>query len=429
MARRDTSSTFAIPTPVAGRPARYGVAIGSTLLALAVTLLIRPFVESTIFIFFFASLAISAWYGGFGPGLVASVLAVLLVDYYVILPAGTLRLHDPADILPLAVFLAVGTLISRLTGSLRRARARSEQRREEAEALAQQLQDQAVELEQQTEQSQSLAEELEATNEDLRRSVAEADAANRAKSDFLTVMSHELRTPLNAIAGYSELLELGVHGELTPAQLEAVRRIRRSEHHLLSLINDVLNFARLDAGSVSFHITNVPVVDLFGGLDALIGPQLQARRVELAIEIEDESLAVHADAEKARQILLNLLSNAMKVTEPGGRISLHAAPAGDRVLLSVRDTGRGIPADQLARIFEPFVQLERTLTSGHEGVGLGLAISRDLARGMGGELGVESEPGHGSAFTLSLARAAIAAHRALEPAHRPHPSALPRSPE
>ncbi|HSU14742.1 PAS domain-containing sensor histidine kinase [Longimicrobium sp.] len=230
-----------------------------------------------------------------------------------------------------------------------------------------------------------------------------AEAANRAKAEFLASMSHELRTPLNAIAGYADLLLMGVRGELPEAARADVDRMRRSGQHLLSLINDILNFARIEAGQLSYHLEKVPVAGLLADLDALVMPQVTQRGLTYQSSRGEGGLAVRADAEKTRQILLNLVTNAIKFTEPGGtiRVSYHRADGGVRIRVS--DTGRGIAPEQQQRIFDPFVQVDRHLTSeSQQGVGLGLAISRDLARGMGGDLGVRSTPGEGSTFTLWL---------------------------
>jgi PAS domain S-box-containing protein len=229
-----------------------------------------------------------------------------------------------------------------------------------------------------------------------------AEGANRAKAEFLANMSHELRTPLNAIAGYADLLLLGVRGELAADVRGDVERIRRSGQHLLSLINDILNFARVEAGQLSYQLEPVSVGALLADLEALVTPQVSQRGLRYVSPDGPEAVAL-ADEEKTRQIVLNLVTNAIKFTEPGGsvRVSYHRTRGGVRI--RVRDTGRGIAPEQQARIFDPFVQVDRHLTAeSQQGVGLGLAISRDLARAMGGDLGVESEMGEGSTFTLWL---------------------------
>ncbi|HYD51355.1 MAG TPA: ATP-binding protein, partial [Gemmatimonadaceae bacterium] len=229
-----------------------------------------------------------------------------------------------------------------------------------------------------------------------------ADEANRAKSQFLANMSHELRTPLNAIGGYVQLMELGLHGPVTEAQAEALDRVQRSQRHLLGLINEVLNFAKLETGSVHYAIDAIRVRDVLDEAETLVAPQASARGLDLVVAPCADDLVALADAEKVRQVVVNLLSNAVKFTASGGRIDLWGERRGDRMLVRVRDTGCGIPADKLEAVFEPFVQVRADLTRTAEGAGLGLAISRDLARGMGGELSVESTLGAGSTFTLAL---------------------------
>jgi len=252
---------------------------------------------------------------------------------------------------------------------------------------------------------------------DLENARAEADdariaaeAANRVKSEFLATMSHELRTPLNAIAGYAQLLELGVHGPVNDDQRTALKRIQRAEQHLLSLVNDVLNFAKLEAGRIDYHVTSVRLVDAVSSVAPMVEPQLAEKLLDFEITIPND-LVVRADVEKLEQILVNLMSNAIKFTESGGRIAMSAEGSAtegepsshDVVSLHVSDSGVGIPLDRQDLIFDPFVQIDRHLMHTPGGTGLGLAISRDLARGMGGDLRVRSAPGEGSTFTITLA--------------------------
>jgi PAS domain S-box-containing protein len=229
-----------------------------------------------------------------------------------------------------------------------------------------------------------------------------AEAASRAKSEFLAVMSHELRTPLNAIGGYAELMEMGLRGPVSPEQSSDLERIQRAQRHLLGLINGVLNYARVDAGVVHYDLTDVAVEEVLAACEALIAPQTRAKGLGLLHESCGPATTARADREKVQQIVLNLLSNAVKFTDPGGRIVFGCAGHDKGVVIRVSDTGRGIAADNLERVFQPFVQVDSTLTRTHEGTGLGLAISRDLARGMGGDLTVESSVGVGSTFTLML---------------------------
>ncbi len=234
--------------------------------------------------------------------------------------------------------------------------------------------------------------------------VAESEAANRAKSEFLAVMSHELRTPLNAIAGYTQLLELGIPGAVNERQRDILERIARSHRHLLGLINDILNLARIEAGRVEYRIDDVPLTPLVNEILPMIEPQLLKKKMGLTVRVPPQ-LAVHADREKAQQILINLLSNAAKFTPPDGQITITAAADAEHpcmVAISVEDNGVGIPADKLEMIFDPFVQVDPSHTRTAEGSGLGLAISRDLARGMGGDLTARSVVGEGSTFLLTL---------------------------
>jgi signal transduction histidine kinase len=246
-------------------------------------------------------------------------------------------------------------------------------------------------------------EQLRAKTVELEIRAGQLKKANDAKMEFLAVMSHELRTPLNAINGYTDLMEMGIGGAVSDAQREYLMRIKKSGKFLLGLINDVLNFVRIDAASVSIKHEPVQLDPILDTSHMLVEPQMKARRIGYRYEALDGPCMVLGDSEKIEQVILNLLTNAVKFTDPGGEITLSCESRGGRARISVADTGRGIPASKLESVFDPFVQLDRGVNpDSQQGVGLGLAISRGLARAMGGELTAESEVGKGSVFILDL---------------------------
>jgi signal transduction histidine kinase len=243
----------------------------------------------------------------------------------------------------------------------------------------------------------------------------EAEASSRAKSDFLAIMSHELRTPLNAILGYSELIELGISGELSEKIREQIGLIRRSARHLLGLVNDILDLAKVEACRLSVANASAVATEAITSALTLIQPQAEAKNLALVVDPVTRVLPAYiGDDERVRQILVNLLSNAVKSTEPGGTITVTGAvttepdprarlqPQRTHIRLTVTDTGSGIPPDKLRAIFEPFVQADAGPTRTQEGSGLGLTIGQRLARAMGGDLTVESVVGKGSSFSLWL---------------------------
>jgi signal transduction histidine kinase len=249
----------------------------------------------------------------------------------------------------------------------------------------------------------------------------EAEAASKAKSEFLAIMSHELRTPLNAVLGYSELMELGISGPVTDKMREHIGRIRMSATHLLGLVNDILDLAKVEAGRLQVSSGPCSATGTLAAAIALIQPQAAARGLDLTVlSAEDEGLVYRGDDERVRQILVNLLSNAVKFTGPGGKITVDAerstSPDANTRLQSSRsyvsfrvsDNGPGIPPDKLLSIFDPFVQAESGHSRSREGSGLGLTISRRLARLMGGDLTVRSEVGKGSTFSLWLPADSVA---------------------
>ena len=240
--------------------------------------------------------------------------------------------------------------------------------------------------------------------EEAQTAKADAEAANAAKAQFLASMSHELRTPLNAIAGYAELMELEVLGPVTEKQADALSRLQRSRKHLNSLVDQVLSFARIEAGKVHFEIRHVVVHESLVRLADMIAPQAAKKNLSYDFDGCGRDIAVLADQDRLDQIILNLIGNAVKYTPDGGAIKVDVRCDPKTVSISVRDTGPGIPKKKQQLIFQPFVQLGSPSDATASGVGLGLAISRDLARAMGGDIQIESVEGKGSNFTLTLPR-------------------------
>jgi signal transduction histidine kinase len=302
-----------------------------------------------------------------------------------------------APTLPLmmTVGLIVSVLLFLLTRAQQKARLGAERSAREAAALSERLRHSAEEL-------RTRIAEIQALNVEAQAARAAAEEANRAKTQFVAKMSHELRTPLNAIAGYVDLMDLEIRGPVTQRQRHDLHRIRYAQQHLLGLINDVLNFAKLETGRVQLNRQEVAVRAAVQDVRMLIGPMAGAKGIAYVPAGGDDDVAVWADREKLDQILLNLLSNAVKFTDAGGQVEVAWERRDDRVDIHVRDSGRGIPAHKLSSIFEPFVQVDAELTSTTEGTGLGLAISRELAHAMDGSLSVESTEGVGSTFTLTL---------------------------
>ena len=237
--------------------------------------------------------------------------------------------------------------------------------------------------------------------EDTRR-LAESEASNRAKTGFLAAMSHELRTPLNAISGYAQLMQEGIAGPVTEQQQEFLSRIRGSQQHLLGIVNDLLNYSRIEAGGVTYERTKLSMQEVAERVLAMVAPQAARKELRLVLDSREPVVFALADGLKTEQVVLNLVSNAVKFTPEGGTVTVTCALREGSASVEVRDTGPGIPEDMQEAIFDPFVQLGRTLTSSQEGAGLGLAISRDLARAMDGDVTVQSTPGSGAVFTLRL---------------------------
>jgi signal transduction histidine kinase len=244
--------------------------------------------------------------------------------------------------------------------------------------------------------------EREKYEQELLQAKRAAEDANRSKVEFLSMMSHDLRTPLNAVNGYADLLLMGVRGGLNAEQEKDVERIKNAGTFLLGLINDVLAFARLELGKAELHIRPVKLDSLLVLTEELMVERFREAGVTYMRAPFPDGLIVSADPDRLQQVLLNLLGNAVKFTPQGGRVTVTALREKERVLIRVTDTGRGIPREKLDEIFTPFKQVDPLADKKKGGVGLGLAIGRELARSMDGDLTVTSEPGRGSEFTVAL---------------------------
>jgi signal transduction histidine kinase len=241
---------------------------------------------------------------------------------------------------------------------------------------------------------------------ELIRAKKAVEAASTAKSRFLSMMSHDLRTPLGAISGYAELISLGVRGPVTEEQAADLWRIKRAARSLLGMLDDLLTVAREQDAQLPLRLEALSPQAELSEAEATVLPRYADAGVRLVREACPPELLVRADRDRLQRILLNLLTNAAKFTPNGGQVSVGCSLVADRAAIHVADTGRGIPPEMLDRIFQPFVQVETRDAGNEHGMGLGLAIGRELARAMGGDLSVESAVGRGSIFTLTLPTAA-----------------------
>jgi signal transduction histidine kinase len=248
----------------------------------------------------------------------------------------------------------------------------------------------------------TVAANLNRMNDEVGRLTRELASANRHKSEFLTNMSHELRTPLNAVIGFSDVLEQGMAGSLTDKQREFVRDIRESGKHLLALINDILDLAKVESGRMELERSEYLLPDSLRAALSLVRERAARHGITLALEMSDDVGLVFADERKVRQVVLNLLSNAVKFTPDGGRVTLAASHEGDSVKVSVIDTGIGIAPEDQAAVFEEFRQVGSDSARKHEGTGLGLALAKRFVELHGGSLHLESAVGSGSTFSFTL---------------------------
>jgi signal transduction histidine kinase len=251
--------------------------------------------------------------------------------------------------------------------------------------------------------SREMEEQLRLANEELRKATAIAQAADHAKSEFLAMMSHELRTPLNAIIGFSEVIHTELFGPVGRGDYKAYAGdIMRSGHHLLAIINDVLDFAKADAGRMDLADEEVHLAKLIQSAARLLRQQADGAGLHLLLDLDDAPLLIRADSRRLRQVLINLIGNAIKFTPPGGRIDISARLVERETRIEVRDTGVGIPEQDLPQVLEPFRQGDRSHGRRHGGTGLGLPICDRLIRLHGGSLTLQSKPGRGTSVTIRL---------------------------
>lgn len=360
---------------------RYGVAVATTLLVLALKLLLDPFIdEESPFLLFFAAVWVTAWYGGLGPGAFATLLAALISDYFFLPPYHELFGYTSGQAIKLGLFMLEGALISQLTLSLNSARRRAEAsmleaKKNEQERVALLLREQ--------------------------KSREAAEAANRSKDQFLAMVSHELRTPLNAILGYSQLLVEGDYDrEQTARMLRAIERNAKVQAHL---IEDLLDVSRIVSGKLRLDVRPIDPIPVIENAIEAVRPAAEAKAIRLKSVLDPSTGLILGDPDRLQQVIWNLLSNAIKFTPEEGEVEIALALVSPHVQIRVSDTGTGIDPGFLPRLFERFSQADGSAKRSRSGLGLGLAIVRHVVELHGGTVQAESPgEGKGSTFTVKL---------------------------
>lgn len=242
---------------------------------------------------------------------------------------------------------------------------------------------------------------IEERTEELSLAMHKAQVADMLKSAFLATMSHELRTPLNSVIGFTGILLRQMPGPLNDEQKKMLSIVQNSARHLLSLINDVLDISKIEAGELELHMKEIELVPIIEDVFALINPQAEEKGLELNLRVSDHPRFIIVDERRFEQVLINLMGNAVKFTFQG-KITLSYYAENNFLILRIEDTGIGIPNEMLSKLFQPFMQVDMGIDRKFEGTGLGLFISRKIIEMMGGSIEVQSEPDKGSCFTIKL---------------------------
>jgi signal transduction histidine kinase len=345
-----------------------------------------------------------AWFVGLRPALLVVVLGGIAANFFLQEPRWSFEPGPAKQSWGLVVFMLLGTVISLLGGRAQTQRARAEAAAETLRRAEAALRDARDSLELRVlERTAELARTHDSLH-DLEAENRRMQEAARMQSEFLANMSHELRTPLNAIIGFSDLMYRGVTGPLNPEQREFLGDILSSSRHLLGLINDVLDLAKVESGTLVVVPQPVELTRVIAEVRDILRGLAAGRRVELASQLAADLGSVVVDPAKLKQILYNYISNALKFTPEGGRVTIRAELVGDAFRVEVQDTGIGIAKEDLRHLFVAFRQLDDGLTKRYPGTGLGLALSKRLAEAHGGVVGVDSERGVGSTFWVELPR-------------------------